>query len=74
MTAEDTLSQEMRLELEARLNAYKNERAKLIAGQSRIAELDELIAFIEYRTPTIKVAPRPTTNKVPSTPIVSTTK
>jgi len=57
-TPEDIIAKEMRAELEARLNAYKDERARLLLAQDRIIELDQLIAFIDSEPATVKVEPR----------------
>ncbi len=58
-TPEDTIAQEMRNELEARLAAWKREREQLLIATARIAELDGLIAAAEVEAPVIKIAPRP---------------
>ncbi len=42
-TPQDHLQREMRSELKARLNSWKEERATLRRSQTRIAELDALI-------------------------------
>lgn len=59
-TAEEKIAQELRNELEARINGWKAERAIIIASQGRLAELDALIAAAEDNTKTsFTVAPRP---------------
>lgn len=68
--AEDKLAQELRDEVESRIRSWKTERAALLLAQTRIAELDALIAFAETETPTIKIAPRP---RVPISPTTTKT-
>lgn len=58
MTPENVIAKELRAELDARLNAWKRERADLSKAAARIAELDTLIAFAEADREQFKVAPR----------------
>jgi len=58
-TPEDLIAIELRTELDARLAAWKTERAQLQNAADRIAELDALIAFAEDESrQTFKVASR----------------
>jgi hypothetical protein len=59
-TPADVMARELRNELEARINQWKAERTQLLQAQTRIAELDALIAYAEDGTKTeFRVAPRP---------------
>lgn len=59
-TPADQIAQELRNEIEARLNAAKRERDQLAGAAARIAELDAFIAYLEDETRTeFRVAPRP---------------
>lgn len=58
MTPEDRIGKELRAELDARVSAWKAERAQLQKAAERIAELDALIAYAEGEREAFKVAPR----------------
>lgn len=59
-TPAERIAQEMRNEMEARLNSAKRERAALADAAQRIVELDALIAYLEDENHTsIPIAPRP---------------
>lgn len=61
-TPADKLAVELRNEIEARIQSWKNERDSLLLAPARIAELDRLIAFAEDPANTqFRVAPRPPT-------------
>jgi hypothetical protein len=58
-TPEDKIAAELRIELEARIQAWETERQQLQLASARIAELDALIAFARDDNRTqFRVAPR----------------
>lgn len=58
-TSTDAIARLLRTSLDTQLQAWKDERAALQNAQTRIAELDALIAFVESDNRTeMTVAPR----------------
>lgn len=57
--ADDKIATELRNELEARISSWKNERTALLAAQTRIAELDALLAIADGIGEVTRIAPKP---------------